>query len=213
MSARPAEPIIMMQSARLWRLVAIAATAAGLLTIAPVWPDRAAGQPEYALYYSFDIPLSIGGITLSDEGTKKTFNGSLRGTFGGVQVTDAKYSYANGASLRAGGGTFSMTTNAGSIKDGQILMTTDGKQTTLLFFGMYLGARVSFVIVGPGDQVGGTGVTARGLAETNFRSHEHYVAAVRDATATLAPAARDQVVTQADQNIRLVREYQQRAPH
>ena len=213
MSARPAEPIIMTQSARLWRLVAIAATAAGLLTIAPVWPDRAAGQPEYALYYSFDIPLSIGGITMSDEGTKKTFNGSLRGTIGGVQVTDAKYSYANGASLRAGGGTFSMTTNAGSFKDGQILMTTDGKQTTLLFFGMYLGARISFVIVGPGDQVGGTGVTARGLAETNFRSHEHYVAAVRDATATLAPAARDQVVTQADQNIRLVREYQQRAPH
>jgi hypothetical protein len=213
MSARPAEPIIMTQSARLWRLVAIAATAVGLLTIAPVWPDRAAGQPEYALYYSFDVPLSIAGITLSDEGTKKTFNGSLRGTFGGVQVTDAKYSYANGASLRAGGGTFSMSTNAGSFKDGQILMTTDGKQTTLLFFGMYLGARVSFVIVGPGDQVGGTGVTARGLAETNFRSHEHYVAAVRDATATLAPAARDQVVTQADQNIRLVREYQQRAPH
>ncbi len=213
MSARPAEPVIMTQSARLWRLVAIAATAAGLLTIAPVWPDRAAGQPEYALYYNFDIPLSIAGITLSGEGTKKTFNGSLRGTLGGVQVTDAKYSYANGASLRAGGGTFSMTTNAGSFKDGQILMTNDGKQTTLLFFGMYLGARVSFVIVGPADQVGGTGVTARGLAETNFRSHEQYVAAVRDATVTLAPAARDQVVTQADQNVRLVREYEQRAPH
>jgi len=213
MSARPAEPIIMTPSTNLWRVVAIAATAAGLLTIAPIWSERAAGQPEYALYYSFDIPLSIGGITLSDDGTKKTFNGSLRGTLGGVQVTDAKYSFANGASQRAGGGSFSMTTSAGSFKDGRILMTNDGKQTTLLFFGFYLGARVSFVIVGPGDQVGGTGVTVRGLAETNFRSHDHYVAAVRDATATLAPNARDQVVTQADQNVRLVREYEQRAPH
>jgi hypothetical protein len=213
MSARPAESVIMTQSTRLWRLVTIAATAAGLLTIAPIWPDRAAGQPEYALYYSFDIPMSIGGIALSDDGTKKTFNGSLRGTIGGVQITDAKYSYANGASLRAGGGTFSMTTTAGSFKDGRILMTNEGKQTTLLFFGMYLGARVSFVLVSPSEQLGGTGVTMRGLAETTFPSHEHYVAAVRDATATLAPTARDQVVTQADQNVRLVKEYEQRAPH
>lgn len=213
MSAPPAEPIIMTQSTRLWRLVAIATAAAGLLTIAPDWLDRAAGQAEYALYYSFDIPLSIGGIALSDAGTKKTFNGSLRGTLGGVQVTDAKYSYANGASPRAGGGTFSMTTNAGAFKNGQILMTNDGKQTTLLFFGIYLGARVSFTIVGPSDQIGGTGVTTRGLADTNFRSHDHYVMAVRDATATLAPGARDQVVAQADQNVRLVREYEQQSPH
>jgi hypothetical protein len=213
MSARPAEPVIMTPFTTRWRLIAVAAVAAGLLTVAPVWLDRAAGQPEYALYYSFDVPLLIGGITLSDDGTKKTFNGSLRGTLGGVQVIDAKYTYANGASPHAGGGTFSMTTKAGAFKDGQILMTNDGKQTQLLFFGMYLGAHVSFAIVGPGDQIGGTGVTTRGLAETNFRSHEQYVTAVRDATAPLAPAARDQVVAQADQNLQLVREYQQRAPH
>ncbi len=213
MSARPAEPVIMTQFTTRWQLIAVAAVAAGLLIIAPVSLDRAAGQPEYALYYSFDVPLSIGGITLSDDGTKKTFNGSLRGTLGGVQVIDAKYTYANGASPHAGGGAFSMTTKAGAFKDGQILMTTDGKQTTLLFIGMYLGAHVSFTILGPGDQIGGTGVTTSGLAETNFRSHEQYVMAVRDATAPLAPAARDQVVAQADQNLRLVREYQQRAPH
>jgi hypothetical protein len=212
MSARAAEPVSMMPSARLRHLVAYA-TAAGLLIVAPLWLGRAAGQPEYALYYNFDIPLTIGGITLSDAGTKKTFNGSLRGTLGGVKVTAARYSYASGASPRAGGGTFSMTTPAGAFKDGQILMTDDGKQTTLLFFGNYLGARVSFAIVGPSDQIGGTGVTARGLAETTFRSHEQYVTAVRDATATLAPPARDQVVAQADENVRLVREYEQRAPH
>ena len=158
------------------------------------------------------MPPSIGGIALSEDGTKRTFNGSLRGTFGGIQVTDAKYSYANGASPRAGGGTFSMSTKGGSFKDGQILMTSDGKQTMLLFFGIYLGAHVSFSITGPLDQIGGTGVVVTGLAETNFRSHEQYVAAVRDAIATLPQAARDQIVSQADQNVRMVRDYQQRTP-
>lgn len=204
---------MMTQSVGLWRLVATVATAVGLLTITPVWPDGAAAQPEYPLHYSFDVPLVIAGITLSDDGTKKNFNGSLRGILGGVPVTEAKYTYANGVSARAGGGTFSLTTKAGSFKDGQILMTSDGKQTTLLFFGIYLGARVSFSVTGPIDQIGGSSVTATGLAETNFRSHEQYVAAVRDATATLSPAARDQVAAQADQNLRLVREYQQHAPH
>jgi hypothetical protein len=200
-------------SARLWRLVTVAATAGGLLIVAPAWLDRAAGQSEYTLYYRFEVPLAIGGIAVSDNGTKKTFNGTLRGALGGIQIAEARYSYANGASPRAGGGAFSMTTKGGSFKDGQILMTSDGRQTTLLFFGLYLGTHVSFSITGPDDQIGGSGVTATGLAETNFRSHEQYVAAVRDAAAALPPAERDQIVSQADQNARMVREYQQRVPH
>jgi len=135
----------------------------------------------------------------------------LRGTLGGIPLTEGRYTYANGASTRAGGGTFTITTKAGGVKDGHILMTSDGKHTTLLFFGLYLGARVSFSIAGAGDQIGGTGVNATGLAETNFRSHEQYVTAIREATTALPPAARDQLVGQADQNPRLVRDYQHRS--
>jgi hypothetical protein len=203
------------RSVRLWRLVTALAMAGGMLVVAPAWLDRAVGQSEseYALYYSFEVPLAIGGIAVSDGGTKKTFNGTLRGTFGGIQIAESRYTYANGASQRAGGGTFSMTTRGGSFKNGQILMTTDGKQTTLLFFGLYLGAHVSFTITGPQDQIGGSGVVTTGLAETNFRSHDQYVAAVRDATAALPPTERDQITAQADRNAQMVRDYQQRAPH
>jgi hypothetical protein len=184
---------------------------AGILATAPVGLDRASGQPEYALFYNFEVPLSVPGIALSDDGTKQTFNGTLRGTLGGIPLTQGRYTYANGASKLAGGGTFAMITKAGTVKDGQILMTSDGKQTTLLFFGLYLGARVSFSITGSGEQIGGTGVSATGLAETNFRSHEQYVTAIREATTALPPAVRDQLVGQADQNPRLVRDYQQRS--
>lgn len=201
----------MTHSARRWLLAAVAVVGAGILAVAPVRLDRASGQPEYTLYYSFEVPLSIPGIALSDDGTKQTYNGTLRGTLGGIPVTEAKYTYASGASKRAGGGMFAITTKAGSVKDGQILMTSDGKQTTLLFFGIYLGARLSFSLTGSGEQIGGTGVRVSGLAETNFRSHEQYAAAIRDAIAALPPAARDQLVGQADQNPRLVREYQQRS--
>jgi hypothetical protein len=199
----------------LWRLVTALATAGGLLIVAPAWLDRAGGQSEseYALYYRFEVPVAIGGMAVSDEGTKKTFNGTLRGTLGGIQITEARYTYANGASERAGGGTFSMSTKGASFKNGQILMTSDGRQTTLLFFGLYLGAHVSFTITGPQDQIGGSSVIATGLAETNFRSHEQYVAAVREATTALPPAERDQITAQADRNAQMVREYQQRAPH
>jgi hypothetical protein len=194
-----------------WPLIAIALMGAGIVIVAPVQPDRAAAQPEYTLYYSFEVPLSIQGIALSEDSTKRTFNGALRGTLGGISITDAKYTYANGASTHAGGGTFSMITKAAPFKDGHILMTNDGKQTTLLFLGIYLGARVSFSLTSADEQIGGSGVTATGLAETNFRSHEEYVAAIRNATAALAPATREQLVGQAEQNPRLVREYRQRS--
>ncbi len=175
--------------------------------------DRAAGQSdEYALYYTFDTPPSIPAITLTDDGAKHSYSGTLRGVLGGLSIAEAKYTYSTGASLKAGGGTFSMTTRAGPVKDGQVLMTSDGKQTTLLFVGRYLGASLSFSLIGPGAQLGGGATSASGLAETSFRSHEQYVTAVRTAAAALPPAEREQIVAQADQNLRLVRDYQQRPP-
>jgi len=190
---------------------------AGLLTAA--WLSvgmahqmpTAFGQAEYVLYYSLDLPLSIPGLTLTDQGTRRTYVGALRGSLGGLPLTEGSYTYANGASQRAGGGTFTMATKAGPIRAGQILMTSDGKQTTLLFFGTYLGARLSFALTGSGDQFGGAGVVATGLAETTFQSHEQYVAAIREATAGLPQAARDELLTAADRNPRLVRDYQQKS--
>ena len=171
----------------------------------------ASAQAEYVLYYSFDLPLSIPGLTLTDQGTKHSYVGTLRGTLGGLALTEGSYTYANGISQRAGGGTFTMATKAGHIQAGQILMTSDGKQTTLLFFGTYLGTRLSFALTASGEQFGGAGVVATGLAETTFQSHEQYVAAVREATAGLSQAARDELVTAADRNPRLVRTYQQKS--
>ena len=197
---------------RLWGR-AVAAMAAGWFVVAFAPPPQALGQPEsvYTLYYRFDVPPAVVGIALSDAGTKRTYNGSLRGTLGGVPVTDAKYTYANGVSARAGGGTFSMTTKAGTVRNGQILMTNEGTQTTLLFIGTYLGTHLSFTIAGAGEQVGGNGVTAEGLAETGFPSHDRYIAAVQEAAAALPQATRDQIGAQADLNSRLVREYLQRS--
>lgn len=175
--------------------------------------DRALGQSEeYPLYFSFDIPLAMQGTTLTDEGQKNSYNGTLRGTIGGLPVTDAKYTYATGAIVKAGGGTFSLTTPAGTVKDGRILMTSDGKQTTLLFVGQYLGASLSFSLNAGSGQLGGGGAAASGLAETNFRSHEQYVTAVRNAAGALSPSDREQMVARADQNLRLVRDYQLRSP-
>ncbi|HYM91761.1 MAG TPA: hypothetical protein VEW91_09025 [bacterium] len=193
---------------RRWRRAGAVLAAAWLL--AALLP-QASGQPEYSLYYHFEIPLTVLGLTVTDDGTKRTYKGTLLGTLGGIPVTDSRYTYANGATAQAGGGTFSMTTRAGSVRDGQVLMTSDGTQTTLLFLGTYLGTDLSFSIVGTGDQIGGSGVTADGLAETTFRSHEHYIAAVQEATTAFPQAMRTQIIAQASQNPRLVREYQQRS--
>lgn len=195
------------------RMLAAAMIGAVVLAVGSARSDLALGQTdEYALYYSFDIPPLITGITMSEDGEKRSYNGTLRGMLGGLPVTEAKYNYASGASPKAGGGTFSLTTKAGPVKDGRVLMTSDGKQTTLLFVGQYLGASVSFSVIGPSEQLGGGATTASGLAETNFRSHEQYVTAVRNAAAALPAAEREQVAAQADQNLRLVRDYQQRSP-
>ena len=194
-------------------MLAAATIGAVVLAVGSARSDLALGQSdEYALYYSFDVPPLITGIAASEDGEKRTYIGTLRGTLGGLPVTEAKYTYSTGASPKAGGGTFSLTTKAGPVKDGRVLMTSDGRQTTLLFVGQYLGASVSFSVTGASDQVGGGATTASGLAETNFRSHEQYVTAVRNAAAALPAAEREQVASQADQNLRLVRDYQQRSP-
>lgn len=195
------------------RVLAAAMIGAVVLAVGSARSDLALGQSdEYALYYSFDVPPLITGITLTDEGEKRSYNGTLRGVMGGLPVTEAKYTYATGASPKAGGGTFSLTTKAGPVKDGRVLMTTDGNQATLLFIGQYLGASLSFSVTGPNAQLGGGATKAAGLAETNFRSHEQYVTAVRNGAAALPAAEREQIAAQADQNLRLVRDYQQRSP-
>jgi hypothetical protein len=194
------------------RLLAAAMIGAVVLAVGSARSDLALGQSdEYALYYNFDVPPLITGIALTDEGEKRSYNGTLRGMLGGLPVTAANYSYATGASPKAGGGTFSLTTKAGAVK-GRVLMTSDGSQTTLLFIGQYLGASLSFSVTGAGAQLGGGATKATGLAETNFRSHEQYVTAVRNAAAALPAAEREQIAAQADENLRLVRDYQQRPP-
>jgi uncharacterized membrane protein YedE/YeeE len=205
---------------------AAAITAAGLLALLQSRaPQAAAQEEEYALFYRFEVPPAIPGLSVVQEQqpvfpgvsapegkSKRTLNGTLQGAIGGMPISDASYSYASGASDRAGGGTFSMATRAGPVKNGRILMTSDGKQTTLLFLGIYLGRRLSFSLVGDNGLFGGTGVVMSGLAETDFQSHEQYVAAIRQAITMLPAADQQQIVAQADQNPRLVREYQQHPP-
>jgi hypothetical protein len=197
-----------------WLLVCAAGivTATGVLTFTPASLSPVSGQSTYSLFFRFEIPRVIPGLSLAEGATKRTYTGTLLGTLGGVPLTAASYTYGNGASQWVGGGTFSMTTKVGPVQDGQIFMTSDGKQTSLLFFAKYLGTRLSFSIVGKGDQIGGIGMVATGLAETGFRSHEQYVAAIREAMAALPSPAREQVLAQADQNLRLVREYIQKTP-
>lgn len=191
----------------------LAALCAAAVLAAGLAADRASGQSEeYPLYYSFDIPLAMQGATVTDEGQRLTYTGTFRGTLGALPVTDAKYTYATGTIAKAGGGTFSLATPAGAVKNGQILMTSDGKQTTLLFLGQYLGASLSFSLNAGTGQLGGGAAAATGLAETNFHSHEQYVTAVRNAAGPLSPADREQLVARAEQNLRLVRDYQQRSP-
>ena len=186
----------------------------------------AAQEEEYPLFFRFEVPPAIPGLTIIRDQppvelpgvqqatgtTRRTMNGTLRGTLGGLPIVQAAYTYITGAGNQAGSGTFSLSTKAGAVQNGQILMTTDGKQTTLLFLGNYLGTHLSFSLVGDSTQFGGTNVVMTGLALTDFASHERYEAAIREATAALPAADQQQVLTQADQNPGLVRDYQQHPP-
>ena len=186
----------------------------------------AAQEEEYPLFFRFEVPPAIPGLTVvrdqpmpdipvipqASGTTKRTLNGTLRGTLGGLPIIEAAYTYTTGASDKAGSGAFSLSTKAGAVQNGRVLMTTDGKQTTLLFLGNYLGTHLSFSLVGDSTQFGGTNVVMTGLAETDFPSHERYEAAIREATAALPAADQQRILAQADQNPRLVRDYQQHPP-
>ncbi len=192
-----------------WLRTTLGILAAGLAAVLPAGPLGAAGPP-YQLYYAFDVPLALQGFVLSDSGTQTTYSGTLKGALGGLPVRAATFTYGTGASKTAGGGTFSLATAAGTIRNGQIFMTTDGKHTTLLFFGLYLGTRIEFTIIADSPQIGGLGVTASGLAPTGFRSHEEYMAALQSAAAALPAGDRERLISQGDANPRLVSEYQQK---
>jgi hypothetical protein len=186
----------------------------GVAVLGPLVPSAFAALPSYPLYYSFDIPHVMPGYVLGSDGTQTTtYTGTLRGTLGGISLRSASFAYGNGSSQAAGGGTFTLATDVGEVRDGHILMTTDGKRTTLLFFGVYLGTRLEFSLTSDSPQIGGTGVVATGLARTGFASHDEYMAAVQKGAAALPPASRDQTVAQADTNPRLVSGYQQKLPH
>ena len=181
-----------------------------LATLAPAF--LGAALPSYPLYHSFQIPLALPAITFQDEGTRTLYTGTLRGTLGGLPLLSASFTYGAGASKVAGGGTFSLATAAGEIRNGQILMTVDGERTTLLFFGIYLGTRLEFTLTSDRPQIGGSGVAATGLARTGFGSHEAYMAAVRRAADSLPPSTRDEILAEADTNLRLVSGYEQKPP-
>jgi hypothetical protein len=182
--------------------------AAALALLAPAAP--AGALPSYPLYYSFQIPLALPGISVQEDGARTTYAGTLRGTLGGLPLRSATFTYGPGASTAVGGGTFSLATAAGDVRDGQILMTSDGERTTLLFFGIYLGSRLEFAVTSSRQQIGGAGVTATGLARTGLATHEAYMAAVRKGVDALPSSARDEILAQADTNLHLVGEYEQK---
>jgi len=195
---------------RRWTRLAGAAVALIAALVIPGRSPAVSAPPPYMLYYAFDVPLALPGLVLSDAGSKTIYTGTLKGTLGGLPLISARLEYGPGASKAMGGGTFSLATPAGAVRDGQILMSTDGDRTTLLFFGNYLGTRLEFSVASDRMQIGGEGVTATGLAPTGFHSHDEYRDAVVKSTASLAPAARDQILSQVDTNPGRVSQYQQK---
>jgi len=191
-----------------WRLAAVhLCLVAALGLMAGAGTVRAA--PSYPLYYSLEIPPVLTGYEMDENQNKRViYTSVLRGTLGGLPVEAAAFTMRPGASANAGGGEFSLKTAAGAVKNGFILMTADGRQTTMLFLGTYLGARLQFRIAGPATNFGSAAMAAKGLADTSFAAHSEYLAAVTQAVANLPPAARAVAITQADGNLRLVTAYQ-----
>lgn len=191
-----------------WRRTAAAAalciTAA--LILAPRGVDAAI---SYLLYYAIEIPPVLTGYEMDDQQNRRVvYTSVLRGTLGGLAVDSGTLALHPGASAAAGGGQFTLRTAAGSVKDGLILLTTDRKQTTLVFLGTYLGARLQFKMMGPTENFGTATISGKGLADTSFVAHSEYVAAITLGVAGLAPAARAQAITAAESNLRLVTAYQ-----
>ncbi|MHB8732042.1 MAG: hypothetical protein ACYDAB_09650 [bacterium] len=181
-----------------------------VLALGFIGSPRAVGAaPLYPLYYSLEIPPVLTGYEMDEQKNKHLlYTSLLRGTLGGLAVESASVTLHPGASAGAGGGEFSLKTAAGAVKNGLILLTTDRRQTTLLFSGLYLGARLDFRMMAPTENFGNATIATKGLAETSFVAHSEYVAAVTLAVAGLGPAARAQAITAADGNPRLVTAYQ-----
>ncbi len=191
-----------------WCRAAVALGLAAALGLVPAAGAVRAG-PSYPLYYVLEIPPVLIGYEMNEQQDKHViYTSLLRGTLGGLPIEAANLTVRPGASAGAGGGEFSLKTAAGAVKNGLILMTADGRQTTLLFLGTYLGARLQFRMAGPTKDFGGATMAAKGLADTSFAAHSEYLAAVTQAVANLAPSARVQAITQADGNPRLVAAYQ-----
>lgn len=187
---------------------AVSLGVAAVLCLAPaIGVVRAA--PSYPLFYVVDIPPVLTGYEMDDQQNKHViYTSLLRGTLGGLPIETATVTLRPGASANAGGGEFSLKTAAGTVKNGLILMTNDGRHISLLFLGTYLGARLQFRVSAAAADFGGVTVATKGLADTSFAAHSEYLAAVTQAVANLAPAPRAQAVTQADRNLRLVAAYQ-----
>ncbi len=191
---------------RILRRGTAAALCAAALMLAPRGVQAAISYP---LYYALEIPPVLTGYELDDQQNRHlVYTSLLRGTLGGLAVDSGTVTLHPGASAAAGGGQFTLRTAAGSVKDGLILLTTDRKETTLVFLGTYLGARLQFKMTGPTETFGTAAISAKGLAETNFVAHTEYVAAVTLGVAGLPPAARAQAITAAESNLRLVTAYQ-----
>lgn len=194
----------------LCRAVALLCTAAAL-TFAPA-ASRVLAGTLYQLYYVLEIPPLLTGYEMDEVKNKRLiYTSLLRGTLGGLPVDSATLTLHPGASAGAGGGQFSLRTAAGPVKDGLILLTTDPKQTTLVFLGTYLGARLQFKMVAPTATFGTGAIATKGLADTSFVADSEYVAAVTLGVAGLAPAPRAQAITEAESNLRLVSAFQQSA--
>lgn len=197
------------QRRTVWGRAVAALCAAAALTFAPA-PRAVRAAPLYPLYYVLDIPPLLTGYEMDENHNKHLiYTSLLRGTLGGLPVESATLTLHPGASTGAGGGEFSLRTAAGPVKNGLILLTTDRTQTTLLFLGTYLGARLQFKMVAPTATFGTATISTKGLADTSFVAHSEYVAAVTLGVAGLAPAPRAQAITEAESNLRLVSAFQQ----
>jgi hypothetical protein len=191
------------------RAAVVLCLCAGLAIAVHPTAVRAAG-PLYPLYYVMEMPPVLTGFEMDETQEKHTlYTGVLRGTLGGLPVQKATLILRPGASAGAGGGEFSLQTVAGAVKNGLVLMTTDKKQTSLWFSGIYLGARLAFRVAGPANNIAGATYAGKGLADTSFADHGNYLAAVTQGVASLTPVARAEAVAAADRNLGLVTGYRE----
>lgn len=196
----------------MYRAIYIGAAAVLCLSAAfaqPFGKGAARAAQPYPLYFAFEIPPVVTGYEQNEQQEQHAiYTGLLRGTLGGLPIQRSTLTLRPGASTLVGGGDFSLQTSAGVLTNGLILMTGDKQQTSMWFSGLYLGEHLAFHVTGPANFATGS-FAAKGLADTSFADHSSYLAAIRQAVANLAPAARAQALADADRNISLVGAYRQ----